>query len=249
MKQIKIKPRRIKRGKVALGEFQKQTKENQNKLEEILEDLNISREAFVRRAWKRCYHYQLTYYKIFKKWRNNPEYKRLPAWFKRQPLYPTEINSIVNMMFVLEQRFGLDLVRDNILQKAIFLSFMLENDLSDRTLELYKRNGFTVPKGYNRKKAQKEMLARGFIHINDFEDYKPGYNYVVSNIGNREYYYPLRCFYNYDHCLDEGLLSAHVLQGLVGVPGYTAVNYWIDKKYKPKNKQDVTQSRRKKSRR
>jgi len=237
MRQIKIKPRRVERGNLVLEEFQKQTKENLRRLEDILEDLDITREVFVRRAWKRYYHHQLTYYKIFKKWNNNPKYRRLPVWFKRQPLYPSEVNMIVNMMFVLDQRFGLDLVRDNILNKAIFLAFMLEDDLKERTKELYSRKGFIKPNQYDKRYAQKEMIARGFIHVNDFEDYKSGYNYVVSNIGKREYYYPMKCFSNLEQCLNEQILDVHVLQGLVGVPGFTAVNYWRDKKHKPnKNK-------------
>lgn len=233
MKRLVIKPKRIKREHLTLTSGQRDNRKNLRKLEDILEDLDTTREAFVRRAWKRCYHFQLTYSRVFRKWRKDPNYKKLVSWFKRQDLYPSEVNRIVNMMYVLDQRYGMDLVNDQTLHKAIFLAFMLEDDLRHRTRQVYITKRFIPPKTpINKKQVLREFIARGFINIEDYEDYNPSYNYVVCNIGNRRYYYPMKCYSGLDQLIGEQLLDVHILQSLVGITGYTAVKYSINSKLK-----------------
>lgn len=231
MKRLVIKPKRITREKYALDQQARDSRKNIRKLEDILEDLDTTRDAFVRRAWKRCYHFQLTYSRVFRKWRKDPNFKKLVAWFKRQDFYPSEVNRIVNMMYVLDQRYGMDLVHDQTLKKAIFLAFMLEDDLSDRTKHIYLTKGYVPPKTpISKKQAVREFIARGFIDVDEYEDYNPDYNYVVCNIGSRRYYYPKKCFSSYSQLNGNGLLEVHVLQSLVGITGYTAVKYSINHK-------------------
>jgi len=233
MKQLVITPKRINRDTLTLNHGDRDKRKNLRRLENILEDLDVTREAFVRRAWKRCYHFQLTYSRVFRKWKKGNKYKRLSAWFKRQDLYPAEVNRIVNMMYVLDQRFGMDLVNDQTLDKAIFLAFMLEDDLRDLTRKKHLKRYVKPNTPINKKQAVREFIARGFIDIDDYEDYNPNYNYVVCNVGSRRYYYPMRCFSSFDQLNgDSDLLDVHILQSLVGITGYTAVKYSINHKNK-----------------
>lgn len=228
----KIQPRRLIRSEVVLNTKQINDKSNKQKFEELLQELGTNKKTLVRKSFKIVYHNHLTYSRVFKRWRKDNFQRKLVSWFKRQPLYPSEVNRIVNMMSVLYKKYDLG-IEDDLLTKAIFLTFYLEDDLSEMYKKMVLSKGYREPKCFKGKsiKALRELKARGFIHIEDYSSFDPDYNYVVFNQGEREYYYPVKCASMPEHH-SEGCPDVHILQSLVGVPGYTAVEYSINRKNK-----------------
>lgn len=235
---MNIKPKRIRRDDYILTEVQRQSKENQDRFDELLYELDTSYLGLINRVWKRHYHFQLVYSRIFRKWRKDPNKKKFVSWFKRQPLYPNEVVLIVNVMWVLEKKYGYNWKKGNILSDAMFIAFMIDEDLVEKTMKVYRTKGFVSSKTpISKKQALREFIARGFVEVNDFEDYDPDYPYVVVNFKRDTYYYPQRCYGDYEQ-MREGLMNVHILQNLVGIRGHTAVKYSI-------NKNDKNESRRK----
>ena len=91
----------------------------------------------------------------------------------------------------------------------------------------------------SQKKALKEMIARGFIHINDWEGWDKDYAHIVSNSSLRlsygRLYYPMNFTwdaYTKSHDVNRGKKWFHfadVYRVRAGVRGYTRVLTPLDR--------------------
>ena len=155
------------------------------KTADVITNLGITDKKFIRRCCKR-YVFQQTYSITFKAWKKNRAKKRIMLQLKRTKLWPAQINEVANIMWVLEKYY--DCPKKYIVDYAVKLWETYDDRIKDRFMEKYIKKGklMILPT----KEALKEQKARGFIEINDFDDYLKKWDHIQSTI-NRDYYYPM----------------------------------------------------------
>lgn len=123
--------------------------------------------------------------------------------------------TLVNKLDMLETRFTMELA------KYIWLYF--GEDIEEYRTKKYPKtvNNRGFKQNHTAKEALREQKARGFIHINKFEDYKKRYAHVYSNV-DRDYIYPMNFWHNIKNKKHSEIMSYHG-QYLVGVSGFTSV--------------------------
>lgn len=176
--------------------------------------------------------YQFVYSQIFKKWKEDKQNKKLVRVILKNYTWPKHVCDIVNVMITLNKYYSREL-NINTLRLAIVILDLFETDIDKysqgRRARLFKLDLYKVDNSdKQRKLALKEQKARGFVHINEFEDWDPAYAHIFS-IANRDYVYPLNFpFSDFNKDLKD-LPYAYVAQALVGVNGFTRLE-------EPKNK-------------
>ena len=175
------------------------------------------------RKHKNQYFFELTYSHTLKKIKasNKKVYKEL----MRYDIYPNRLRDYLNIFITLDKHFAIGFN-----MRAFKELLEIEEEMIDiiqpYMQNLYNRRwalksdrgktGWLQP-----KEALKEQKARGFIHINDFENFDNKAAHIISNVDNA-YYYPINI-----HSRQKGktdtITCAHVFGSLHSVPGHTRI--------------------------
>jgi hypothetical protein len=190
-----------------------------------LSEIEVSATRYIRWAAHRR-HYQLTYSKTFKRWKKNKYTKPLVRALKNSSLEPAQVNHVCNTLWVLEKKTSMDLGQ-TMLDLALLLYHTYDGEVGDYYSRVILRH-----KGFKQctpDQALKEQKARGFIHINDFEEFDITWSHVRS-IVNYDYYYPRNFAMGGDqYQSDPGNPGAYGGLVLVGVSGYTGTELGINR--------------------
>jgi hypothetical protein len=146
----------------------------------------------LKRFLRKHYRYsknQLVYSVDFKEWAKDNR-KNLVKYLKKYHPWPLHTITIVNILKTLVNEFDLPWDK-NTLKLSIIIDDLFWQDIDEYRQARYNREiqikGFKLP---DKRKSWKEQKARGFIHINDFEDYDNKFAHVYSNIKS-DYVYPV----------------------------------------------------------
>ncbi len=103
---------------------------------------------------------------------------------------PAQVNNICNIAWVLEKKYGVK-IQEDLIETSILLWEAFQDNIDDYYIKIIlKPNDYSKFKRCTEAQAFKEQKARGFIHINDFEDFDIEYDHIKSII-DRDYYYPM----------------------------------------------------------
>lgn len=177
----------------------------------------------IRKHYKN-YYYELIYSRTLPKWREeSSESKKAVRYLLRICKWPKHVVEVANLLRTLEKHFGWSITKKNVLLAYTIWEY-LGDDIEKRMTRKYAKSitdKIRDIKYYTPTKAQaiKEQLARGFVHVNDFEDYDSSKNHVYSNI-KRDYLYPMNFGMTSDDSM-EGLTNLYIGQYLTGVRGWT----------------------------
>jgi len=172
------------------------------------------------------YFYQKTYshtLKIVKK--SNPKaYKEIMA----VGLYPQDLRHILNIFITLDKHFeiGFNL-------KCFREILVIEEELMDvikpymnklATRRWKEQSPIQARLALTAKEALREQKARGFVHINEFDDYNPKCSHIISNVNN-SYYYPLNISPYINPIKGESTVvhNPYILSSLIAVEGWTRI--------------------------
>lgn len=188
------------------------------KLYNDLEDFNLKK--FMRKH-REYYDYQLVYSKLIPKIKKIKGGSRVIRKLKKAANKNIKhISEIINITFTLNKYFNKPLSVRTI-QMAININRIYWDDIYDY-MKVQRQKGVILGKvnQLNAKKALAEQKARGFIHVNDFEDYNKEAAHIYSNV-DRDLIYPENfshgIFYRYKYPI-----SIYIGQYIYGVQGYTS---------------------------
>lgn len=193
------------------------------KMSDILIKLLIVEKKFIRQCSKR-YSFQQTYSVTFKKWKRDKKKRKIMLRLKRTKLWPAQINQVANIMWVLENHY--ECSNKNIVEYAVKLWYEYDDRIYDRIMEKYTKKGKLMI--MSPKDALREQKARGFIKINDFENYLKKWDHIQSTV-NRDYYYPM----NFPGTGEQIILcrnkkreipTGYCALSAIGVKGHTSVS-------------------------
>jgi len=179
------------------------------------------------RKHKNQYPFQLTYSVTFKHLRKSSKkmYKELMS----KDIYPNRMNTIMNIFITLDKHFSIGFT-----SKGWNDYLVIEDELGDIIrdyMDKIRGHQFKFNRGKlnnslpTKKEALKEQKARGFIDINDWDDYNPKFAHIISNIDS-DLYYPRNIPTNSTQSQAPGAFKAfpYVAQGWIGVQGWTRIH-------------------------
>ena len=193
-------------------------KERKQMIEEYL-DGNFGR--FLRRNNEK-YKYQLVYSKDLKNWRKDKRVN-IVNYLTENYTWPSHICLVVNTMKTLVKYYDRSMGLGT-MHLAIAIIDLFEEDMYDYSFRKQsKLFGLDIPYKQlcSSEQALKEQKARGFIHINKFDDYDSGFSHVYSNV-DKDYVYPLNLPHVYSQ-YNSKIPSDYVALPLIGVSGYTII--------------------------
>ena len=198
----------------------KQIKAERIKIIEDYLEGNLLR--FLRKHYKNSV-YQYVYSETFSKWKKEG-HKQVVRIILKNYVWPKHVCNIVNVMTTLNKYYGLP-ININTVKVAIVILDLFEMDIDkygqQRRGRLFKMDMYQVDNSEKaRKKALKEQKARGFVHINEFEDWDPYYAHIFSLV-DMDYVYPMNFPFSHFNEEYKDLPYAYVAHTLVGVNGFT----------------------------
>lgn len=177
------------------------------------------------RLHKKDYFFQRTYSKtLIKMKESNPKvYQKVMD----KKLYPQDLRRALNVFITLDKHFAIGFT-----MKAFGEYLEIEEELTEvigkymnKVSIIRYKNPSLYKNPLTASQALKEQKARGFIHINDFEDFDPRTAHIIS-IVNDNYYYPINIA-KYSK-INKGdnymVVSPYILSALIAVEGYTRIN-------------------------
>ena len=194
-------------------------KERRQFINEFL-DGNLRR--FLRKNYKN-YRNQLVFSKDLKKWDKQGK-SNLVKLLKKHYEWPKHICEVVNVVKTLTTYYGMELNKITI-DRAVALIDLFEDDMYDYHRVKYKdkySKGLPLNIKITPEEALREQKARGFIHINYFEDYDREFSHVYSTV-NDDYVYPINFPHKFRHHNDK-IPSDYIGQSIVGVEGFTRID-------------------------
>ena len=156
------------------------------------------------------------------------ENKKLYKHILSAGLYPKDLEDIMNIVITLTKHFEVELNKrtfNDVLEVSYGLVDTIEDYMKPITNYRVKHNPRAFKKYWlTKEQAFKEQKARGFIHINNFEDYDHQAVHLVSN-ANTDYYYPLNILTSTQQ--REGAYSRYInpyiVCRLIAVEGWTRI--------------------------
>lgn len=199
----------------------KQVKKERIEVINNLLDGNLLR--FLRYTFKPL-RYQLVYSVTLKRWVKRGLKKEVD-YLKNKYVYPKHLHEVVAVTEVLVSKYDKELCLHTI-KVAEAIIDLFDNDIWEYNRKRYNKMRTTsnIPlRLVTKEQALKEQKARGFVHINDFEDFKRNkYNsHIYSNVDS-SYIYPENFSFRFNTKHPERLYI-YVAQSLIGVEGYTRV--------------------------
>lgn len=171
----------------------------------------------------RGYHYPTVYTDILPSWKRNDKKRKALKWVLRKTKWPNEVSQIISLAGILTKNYNHPINNVSI-RETYDLWVDYKEDISDF---IHKRYLSTVNnKGYNsyrfkigKQKAIEEQVARGFIELDDYEDYDPEAAHIFSNARNT-LIYPQN-FHLGTQCKDLYEMGIYEGMALIGVYGWT----------------------------
>lgn len=197
----------------------KQVKQERKQI--ISEYLDGNLQRFLRRNYE-FYRYQLVYSKDLKRWSKDD---RLPIveYLRKEYKWPKHLCEVVNTMKTLVKYYDRKYTIGT-MHLAIAIIDLLDDDIwaygNKRWNKRFQQGISHVPL-CTPEEAFKEQKARGFIHVNLFEDYNKDYSQVFSNV-NRDYVYPMNFPHKYSD-YKSGIPTDYIAHSIIGVEGWTRI--------------------------
>ena len=197
----------------------KQVKQERRQI--ITEYLDGNLQRFLRRNYE-FYRYQLVFSKDLKKWSKDDRVK-IVEYLKKEYIWPTHICEVVNTMKTLVKYYNRSFSLGT-MHLAIAIIDLLDNDIwvygRKRWNKRFKQ-GLSFVNFCTAEEAFKEQKARGFIHVNKFEDYEKTCSHVYSNV-NVDYIYPINFPHMYSQ-YNSDIPSDYIALSIIGVQGFTRI--------------------------
>lgn len=179
---------------------------------------------FLMKHYKR-YWYETVYSVTLKKWKKeDKEGAKAVKWLLKECQWPSQVVKVANILYTLEKHFDW---RVNV--KNMRIAYAIWDYLDEDYIRPYmsKRYSKSITEKIRtldyfnptEKAAFREQKARGFIHINDYEDFQKDKHHVYSNI-DKDYIYPMNLGMTNDD-RKERYNNLYVTHALVGVRGWT----------------------------
>lgn len=189
-------------------------------------------ERFLKR-WYRQSYYQLSFSVTLKKLFEENSELAMNIVRKSNYTYPGHINNVLNVFKVLIKHYNFYWDFEDY-KIAEHIEYVLEWKMSkyrnERNLKRTRELGIPL-KQHTRKQAIKEMKARGFIPLSDFEDYDRELAQVRSKKGldlKEDLVYPANFMFGHDDYkkFRYGWAVPHIhnVMGLIGVQGYSRIS-------------------------
>lgn len=184
-------------------------------------DGNLQR--FLRKHYKQS-RYERVCSKTIVNWLKDKEAKKAVGWIIDNTRYPKHLVDVVNIARTLEMYYGKEINKKTI-KIAYNIWDLLEIPyIYPYCIKRYSRgiakNGFRdrqlLPKGL----AFREQKARGFIHVNDFEEYDRKGAHIFSNV-NRNYIWPEN--FKSSVANKQFNTNIYIAHTLIGVQGWTSI--------------------------
>lgn len=203
------------------------TKEIRKKRKEVTKlYLEGNLQRFLRRHHKQSI-FEGIYTDYIQKWEKKPVLRVIVKQMKRQLRWPIEICNVVNIMRTLYMYYDYEYDEQGALA-AWEIYKVFEDDIEAYRKAKYHRwitiNGYSSYPKLSAKKAFKEQKARGFIHVDKFDDYDRKCCHIFSNV-NPDYIYPMN-FYHFTKKWDyakRGHMEIYIAHRLFGVQGWTRI--------------------------
>lgn len=199
---------------------------NYSKVDIIQNVLEGDLDVFLKRLYKQS-HYQLTYSVTLRKWRK--EGLELVNYIKKRKMLPGLMNDLCNIHLVMVEYYDSELTIE-----SFKLTERLEDVLTDYIWKYCtdKLKDDLIRKGKDekfpkKKEALRELKKRGFVNVNDFEDFDSDMGHITTNhkIENR-LYYPMNFkvgSYMTNDPDDLANPSVEIAHKFVGVKGFTRI--------------------------
>jgi len=172
------------------------------------------------------YFYQKTYSHTLVKVKesNKKAYKQI----MEVGLYPQDLRHILNIFITLDKHFGIGFnmrcFREILVIEEQLMDIIKHymNKLSARRWK--EQSPIPSRLALTAKEALKEQKARGFIHINEFDDYHPKCSHIISNADD-SYFYPLNISPYINPIKGESTIihNPYILTSLIAVEGWTRI--------------------------
>lgn len=151
--------------------------------------------------------------------------------------FPDTVVFAINVHRVMVQYYGFIIDLEDI-TLSHRISQVIQSDYDKYHIHRY-RNKTTYRSQVKMRQAYNEMLARGFVHINDFEGYDKDYAHITSNVSMKlsygRLYYPMNFTwdaYTKEDNINQGRRWFHfadVYHIRAGVRGYSRVLTPLDR--------------------
>jgi hypothetical protein len=184
------------------------------------------------RFLKRYYRFrknELTYSKILRQFNKEVPGIRKQILKRFKDILPGEVQRIITVHRVMMKHYNFSLDMEDIM-----LSHRIEDVMSSSIYDYckeensrrFKKYGLLKPR-HKKKEARKELKARGFVKLYEFEDYNPRFSHIVTNqvIDGQILYYPK----NFTAGVIKDMRwwdipNVYIVHGLIGVSGFTKVS-------------------------
>lgn len=178
---------------------------------------------FLRKHSKR-YWYELVYSRTIPKWRKDKVSREAVDNLLKKGLYPTQVRDIINIMYTLEEHFDWVVNKKNMEIAYHIWDYFDIDKIEPYMLRKYRDNlaSRNRPMSYylcTPRQALREQKARGFIHINEFEDYDREFAHIFSTVDSN-YVIPENFSYHSKQ-FHPDRMYIYIAHGVLGVRGYT----------------------------
>jgi hypothetical protein len=199
--------------------------------------LNSDLDRFLKRVYAFS-RYELIYSQVLPSYiKENKDLKNeLPIIFKGE--YPGQVAQVINVHRVMVKYYGFAIDAEDI-KLCLRITQVLSSTIDKYNSQRYHyriKNLYLTPHQCRPKQALKELIARGFIHINDFTGYDKRMAHIVSNnnvpLPYGKLYYPMNLTWDVwskAKAINKqsrwwDFKDAYLTHGVIGVSGYTRVN-------------------------
>jgi len=137
---------------------------------------------------------------------------------------------MLNIFITLDKHFSIGFnikAFEDILAVEEELIDMIKTYMDAIYLKRFKTNPKRFKKYWLQPKAALiEQKARGFVHINDFDDFDINSVHLVSSV-NRDYYYPLNIHTTTTQLKSncDKIISPYIVAYLIAVEGWTRIEF------------------------
>lgn len=217
--------------------FKKEKNQQALSREEIIDKVFDGRLKKFLRYHKKDYWYQPVYYRIFRSWKKQLGPRRAMKYLLKNLDRPKHVVQVVNIMRTLNREYNYEINTATARLAIQIWDIFSDDEIYDYMMEYYRKevakgNLYTLFLTITSALAFKEQKARGFIHVNDFEDFDPHVGHVWSNV-DRNFIYPEN-FYSGIFGRELYDTELHIGQNVVGVMGFTRIEYAF--KHQPKKR-------------
>ena len=193
------------------------TKDRERFYRRIVKDIFAGKLKRFLKNHEKQYWYEKTYSRLIPRLMKNPKSKRGVEWLLKQDLMPNRNRDILNVAVTLEKYYNTPISRLNLF-KAYVILVEAEEDIEQHMKDIWVETCYSDLRQMRPRQAIKEQKARGFVMLDDFEEYDSSLAHVKSSI-NPKLIWPE----NFRHGIGKKeLKEIYSVFHKIGVAGFTS---------------------------